>query len=123
MGTFTYSFEVGNPQGQRFEPVEVLVGTGATFTVLPGRILRKLGVLAQRTIRFRLADGSVLERDADETMVRLDGQMFTATVVFGEEGAPSLLGVVALETALLAVGPVRQQLVPTEALLMAALQE
>ena len=123
MGTFTYSFEVGNPQGQRFEPVEALVDTGATFTVLPGRLLRGLSVPVQRTIRFRLADGNVLERNAGETMVRLAGQMFTTTVVFGEEGAPLLLGVVTLETALLAVDPVRQLLIPTEALLMVGLRE
>ena len=121
MGTFMYPIEVGNPQGQRFERVEALVDTGATFTVLPGSLLRGLGIPAQRRIRFRLADGSVLEREAGETLVRLDGQVITTTVVFAEEGAPSLLGVVTLETALLAVDPVRQQLIPTEALVMAGL--
>ena len=34
-------------------------------------------------------------------------------VTFGREDEPSLLGVVALETALLAVDPVEQRLVPT----------
>ncbi len=34
-------------------------------------------------------------------------------VTFGREGEPNLLGVVALETALLAVDPVEQRLVPT----------
>ena len=116
-----YPIEVGNPQGQRFERVEALVDTGATFTVLPGSLLRELGIPAQRRIRFRLADGSVLEREAGETLVRLDGQVITTTVVFGEEGAPSLLGVVTLETALLAVDPVQQMLIPTEALLMTGL--
>ena len=39
-------------------------------------------------------------------------------VVFGDEGAPALLGVYTLEAALLAVDPVGQTLVPTEALMM-----
>ena len=116
-----YPIEVGDPQGQHFERVEALVDTGATFTVLPGSLLRELGIPAQRRIRFRLADGSVLEREAGETLVRLDGQVITTTVVFGEADAPSLLGVVTLETALLAVDPVRQRLIPTEALLMVVL--
>ena len=64
---------------------------------------------------------TVLEREAGETLVRLDGQVITTTVVFGEADAPSLLGVVTLETALLAVDPVRQRLIPTEALLMVGL--
>lgn len=121
MGTFRYPIEVGDPQGQHFEVVEALVDTGATFTVLPASLLRRLGISVQRRTRFRLADGSVLERDVGETKVRLNGQVITTTVVFGEEGAPSLLGVVTLETALLAVDPVRQQLTPTDALLMAVI--
>ena len=118
MGSFNHPIQVGDPQGERFERVELLVDTGATFTVLPGSMLQRLDVPVQRKVSFRLADGSVLEREVGETVVRLDGQVITTTVVFGEEGTPLLLGVVALETALLAVDPVQQRLVPTEALLM-----
>ena len=121
MGTFSYPIEVGDPEGPRFEVVEALVDTGATFPVLPASLLRRLDIPPQRRTRFRLADGNVLERDVGETKVRLSGQVITTTVVFGEEGAPSLLGCVTLETASLAVDPVRQQLVPTEVLLMNAL--
>ena len=120
MGTFSHPLEVGDPQGRRFEQVQALVDTGATFTVLPSNLLQRLGISSQRTIRFRSADGSILERDVGETIVRLGGQVITTTVVFGEEGAPSLLGAVTLETALLALDPVRQELVPTEGLLMSA---
>ena len=95
--------------------------TGATFTVLPASLLRRLGISPQRITRFRLADGYVVQRESGETKVRLRGQVIMTTVVFGEEGAPSLLGCVTLETASLAVDPVRQQLVPTEVLLMNAL--
>ena len=37
------------------------------------------------------------------------------TVIFAEEGEPSLLGVVTLEQALLAVDPVNNELIPVEA--------
>ena len=121
MGAFSYSFEVGDPHGERFEPVEALVDTGATFTVIPGSILQRLGIPVQREVRFRMADGSVLTRGVGETVLRLDGQTFTTPVVFGGDGQPLLLGVVALETALLAVDPVGQRLIPTEALLMTGL--
>ena len=121
MGSFTYSFEVGDPQGASFERVQALVDTGSTFTVLPGSLLRRLGIPVQREVRFRMADGSGLTREVGETMLRLDGQTFTTPIVFGGEGEPLLLGVVALETALLVVDPVGQRLVPTEALLMVRL--
>ena len=49
-----------DPEGEGFESVEVLVDTGATFTVIPGSILRRLGVTPQRTISLRVADSSMI---------------------------------------------------------------
>ena len=49
------------------------------------------------------------------TVVRLEDQIFATQVTFAEENEPSLLGVVTLEDALLAVDPVGQRLVPVEA--------
>ena len=49
------------------------------------------------------------------TVVRLEDQIFATQVIFAEENQPSLLGVVTLEDALLAVDPVGQRLVPVEA--------
>ena len=120
MGIFTYLFEVGDPQGQRFETVEAMVDTGSTFTVLPSAQLERLGVPIQRSLSFEIADGSELELNVGETLVRLAGQTITTTVVFGEEGTPLLLGAVALETALLAVDPVHQTLVPVRPVMMSA---
>ena len=53
--------------------------------------------------------------DIGWTVVRLEDQIFTTQVTFAEENEPSLLGVVTLEDALLAVDPVGQRLVPVEA--------
>ena len=100
-------------RGERFEPVEVMVDTGATFTTVPADLLRRLGVNPQRTMQVRLADGSVINDQVCDTVIRLEGQTFFTPISFGREGEPNLLGVVALETALLAVDPVEQRLVPT----------
>ena len=48
-------------------------------------------------------------------MVRLEDQIFATQVTFAKQNEPSLLGVVTLEDALLAVDPVGQRLVPVEA--------
>ena len=100
-------------RGEQFEPVEVMVDTGSTFTTVPADLLRRLGVNPQRTMQVRLADGSVINDQVCDTVIRLEGQTFFTPISFGREGEPSLLGVVALETALLAVDPVEQRLVPT----------
>ena len=113
MGEVRVTIEVGDSRGERFEPVEVLVDTGSTFTTLPGELLRNLGATPQRRMPARLADGSIVEDDVCDTIIRLEGRTFFTPVTFGREGEPNLLGLVALETALLAVDPVEQRLVPT----------
>ena len=113
MGAIYVTIDVGDMRGERFEPVEVMVDTGATFTTVPADLLRRLGVNPQRTMQVRLADGSVINDQVCDTVIRLEGQTFFTPISFGREGEPNLLGVVALETALLAVDPVEQRLVPT----------
>ncbi len=117
MGTFRYPIEIGDPQGTRFERVEALVDTGASYTVVPIPILERLGV--QRTERrpFRLADDSIVERDVGQTWIRIDGRSFVQLVVFGNaEGA--LLGAFSLEGFGLGVDPVGRRLIPVAGLLM-----
>ena len=121
MGAITMTIDVGDMQGERFEPVEVMVDTGSTFTSVPGSLLRRLGIPVQRVVGVRLADGSVSTDQVGETLIRLAGQQFTTPVIFAGEGEPSLLGVVALETVLLVVDPINQRLIPTDALKMIAL--
>lgn len=120
MSIFRLQLEVGDTDGQRFESLEALVDTGATFTTVPATLLERLDVPRTRRMRLRLADNRIIERAAGETSIRLDGQTLRTIVLFGEEGAPSLLGVYTLEAALLAVDPVGQRLIPTEALLLAS---
>ena len=44
MGTVKVTIGVGDPQGQRFETLEVTVDTGSTFTAVPRELLQRLGV-------------------------------------------------------------------------------
>ena len=118
MGTFTVTIEIGDPQGQRFEEVEALVDTGATLTIVPASLLRRLGVTPRRRAAFRLADGSLVEMDIGITIVRVGGLETSTSVVFGDEGR-ALLGVLTLEDLFLGVDPVRKRLFPVEGLLMA----
>lgn len=113
MGAIYVTIEVGNASGDQFEPVEVMVDTGSTFTTVPADVLRRLGVSPQRTMQARLADGRIIDDEICDSVIRLEGRTFFTPISFGREGEASLLGVVALETALLAVDPVGQRLVPT----------
>ncbi|MDP2948553.1 MAG: retroviral-like aspartic protease family protein [Chloroflexota bacterium] len=120
MGTFHYAIEVGDPQGTRFERVEALVDTGASYTVAPAPMLQQLGVTPHDRVVFFLADGRQIERDVGQTWVRIDGRSVITLVVFGDEGADTLLGAYTLEGLRLGVDPANQRLVRTPGLLMSA---
>ena len=78
-------------------------------------MLEGLGVRAERTAASRLADGSEKPVQIGYATVRLEGAEVITPVVFAEEGEPSLLGVITLEDALLAVDPVNNELIPVVA--------
>ena len=120
MGTFSYPVEVGDLDGQSYEMVEALVDTGASYTVAPASLLRRLGITPRENIEFELADGRIIELGIGEARIRVDGRDAVTLVVFGEEGVSPLLGAYTLEGVRLAVDPLRQRLVPTRALLMRA---
>ena len=115
MGEVHITIEVGDPRGESFEPLEVMVDTGSTFTSVPADLLRRLGVPVQETVESQLADGSMDPIDVADTIIRLEGQQFPTPVIFGKAGEPNLLGVVALGRALLAVDPVNGGLIPVVA--------
>jgi len=118
MGTFRYPLGVGDPEATRFETVEALVDTGASYTMVPAPLLRRLGVTAHDRVVFFLADGRQIERDVGQTWVRIDGRSVITLVVFGDEGSDPLLGAYTLEGLRLGVDPANQTLVRTPGLLM-----
>jgi clan AA aspartic protease len=118
MGTFSVDFEVGDPRGERWERVEALVDTGASFTWVGSDVLERLGLEPAESWTFETADGRLLERGVVETQVRLDGRPGTSVVIFGDVGSKPLLGAFTLERFLLSPDPVNQRLVPVRGLLM-----
>lgn len=118
MGVFTVAIEVGDPRGERFEPIEALVDTGASYSTFPAPLLQRLGVTAHRRRPFLLADGRRVERDIGRTWLRIDGQTEMTIVVFGDEDTQCLLGAVTLEEFGLGVDPIGQRLIPVAGYLM-----
>src|SRR4051794_38653316 len=98
MGTFEVQLEIAGPSREGWRPLEALVDTGSTYTVLPAALLDELGVEREHVARFELADGREVEHDLGYVWVRHDGAERQTQVVFGDH---ALLGAVTLEQFLL----------------------
>jgi clan AA aspartic protease len=116
MGVFRYPIEIAaRPEGP-FEREDALVDTGSLYTWVPSGVLRRLGVNPTTTRSFQLADGSVVDRDVAEAVVRLDGQAVHTICVFADDTDQVLLGAVTLEQFALAADPVNKRLLPIPAI-------
>lgn len=92
--------------------VELLVDTGALFSMLPASVLESLGITRTEKMEFESAGGHVFTREVGYAWFRHNGRKALSPVIFGEEGDNPLLGVVTLETLRMEVDPVRNEIRP-----------
>ena len=113
VGTFRTDIEIENPArpGERRRVSSARVDTGAELTWVPATVLESLGVERWKMLRFRQADGTVLERHVGAAFVYAGGTVTIDEVVFGEPGDMVLLGARSLEGLNLRVDPRAKQLV------------
>jgi len=91
----------------------MLVDTGATYSVIPPRLARRLGIRRpRRSLSVRLADGRRVRLGADLAIVKIDGREAPTTILVGKVDEP-ILGVEALEALGLVVDPAKKRLTPS----------
>ena len=118
MGTFEVPIEVSNGNGGEPLQVDVLVDTGATFTVLPDSLLREgVGVQPKEDMEFTLADGSSKTLPVGEARLSVEGRDAPNPVVFGAEDQ-YLLGATALQVLGLIPDTTNHELIPAPKLLI-----
>jgi len=113
MGITVLTIEVANPSNpQKWEKLDFLVDSGAVYSVVPAKILKKLGIIPLTEQEFRLADGSKITRKKGIAAFRYKDNIGGADVIFGKEGDSTLLGAFTLEALGLALDPLRRELKP-----------
>jgi predicted aspartyl protease len=91
----------------------MLVGTGATYSVIPPRLARALGSKRpRRFVSVRLAVGRHVRLGADLAIVKIDGREAPTTILIGKVDEP-ILGVEILEALGLIVDPAKKRLSPS----------
>lgn len=113
MGLTVLSIDVANPAApETREAVEFLVDSGAVYSFVPREVLERIGIRSYSRQRFRLADGSTIERDRGDALFFYKGHRGAAPVIFAEPGDAALLGAVTLESLGFVLDGVRRDLLP-----------
>ena len=113
MGLTVLDVEVGNPSDpHRLEKLAFLIDSGAVYSLVPGPLLRKLGIRPHRTVDFALADGTTITRQVGDAYFEYQGEGGAAPVIFGEKGDEPLLGATTLESIGLVLDPFKRRLIP-----------
>ncbi len=106
MGTFTVAMRL--PDGS---DLGALVDTGATFSKLPAKLLRRLGVRPDFKTTVELGDGRLIRRQVGYVRLGLGRKRAPVPVMFGGSREETLVGATTLEILGLAPDPVRRRLV------------
>ena len=97
--------------------VKFMIDSGAIYSLVPGDILMKLGIVPHREVMFALADGSHITRKVGDAYFELNGEGAAAPVIFGEKDDEPLLGATTLESLGLVLNPFTRTLHPMRMLL------
>jgi len=117
MDSFRVTLHLAGATGERFQLMEALVDTGASYTWIPRDALEGLGVQPDESRVFVLADGREVRYPVAWVRVRLDERTQPTLVVCGDSGTEPLLGAFTLEGFGLGVDPVNRRLIPVPGLL------
>ncbi|MBI4587926.1 MAG: Retroviral aspartyl protease [Candidatus Rokubacteria bacterium] len=113
MGTFSVPARLANHERpEQSLTIDLLVDTGAIWTMLPGEIVSRLGLRTPRQRMVTLASGERISYPAGPVAIQLNGEEVITIFLAGPPGCLTLLGAVTLEEFGLAPDPVRKTLVP-----------
>ena len=115
MGTFAVKITVLNLDNpSRSATVECLVDSWAAYSQLPSALLMSLGITHFDERPAVLADGRRTLCRVGRVEFLYNERRTPALVVFGDVGAPALLGAMPLEGLGLGVDPIAKRLIPVD---------
>jgi clan AA aspartic protease len=97
--------------------LEFLIDSGASYSLVPTNILKKLHIEPKKEMSFVLADGTSIKRKIGNAYFILDSNEAYSPVIFGEKGDEPLLGAVTLENMGLMLDPFQKKLHPMKLML------
>lgn len=99
------------------EDLELLVDTGATFSVISTAVANRLGLRVRRRQSVLIAGGRRDVWPVAEVRMAVEGRDEIPTLCFITDAGPMLLGATTLENLCLAVDPMARRLVDADAII------
>ena len=96
----------------RSAEVDMVVDSGAIYSVVPEGVLRRIGVEPREMQTFSLANGESVRREIGGVRYEIGDRSGAAPVIFGRRADACLLGMVTLEALGLRLDPLRRRLRP-----------
>lgn len=96
---------------------DFLVDSGAHYTVVPAKLVRKIGLKKAHEQEFVLADGRIVKRAIGSALIQFQNRELAVPVVLGEENDGALLGVTTLESFGLMLDPFKREIYPSKLML------
>jgi predicted aspartyl protease len=116
MGLFAVRTTLIGPTGLT-EDLDLLVDTGATFSLIPTAVANRLGLRVRRQQPVLIAGGRRDVWPVAEVRMAVEGRDDVPTLCFVTDAGPMLLGAMTLESLCLAVDPVGRRLVDADAII------
>jgi clan AA aspartic protease len=116
MGIVYVKGTVTGPTGKTAR-LDFLVDSGATYTLLPQKVWRSIGLAPMESVQCVLADGTKVRRRVSECQIALPQGSRHTPVILGEKDDEALLGVVTLEILGLVLNPFNRTLQPMRMML------
>ena len=118
MGLTFIKASIINPANPRRKTsLEFLVDSGAIYSVVPKKRLKRIGIEPHGTRTFTLADGTHMTREIGAAIFAINGERAASPVIFGEDG-DILFGMVSLEALGLILDPIRREFRPLPMILV-----
>ena len=99
MGAIYVDVTIRNPADpQRSWTGKFRVDTGAFDSLVPRSRLEEIGLKPRGRREYVLADGKSVSLDITTAEIEFEGEIVGGTIVYGDEGAESVLGTTALDS-------------------------
>jgi clan AA aspartic protease len=116
MGLTYIEGTVTGPKRRR-ATLKFLVDSGASYTLLPQKVWRAIGLKATDAVTCTLADGTEVKRNVSDCFITLPQGKRQTPVILGQKGDEALLGVGTLEQFRLVLNPFNRKLQPMRMML------